>query len=127
MLFNYYVYVFCSSLFFFYVYILTKKKKKKKKIYIYIYIYIYIKKQNQWDDSTTNVGHREVTSINLNPPSVTCGRMTNTLTHLMSPYYSKGQLNHNLMYTMDHTFDYRSQKFTHTCRKSSAHAHGTNI
>ena len=31
------------------------------------------------------------------------------------------------MYTMDHTFNYRSKKLIHACTKSSAHVHGTKI
>ena len=73
----------------------------------------------------TNAGHREATSINLSSPLVavrrTRGETTNTLTHLMSPY------THNLMYSVDQTFSYHSQKFIRTCAESSAHAHGTKI
>ena len=47
---------------------------------------------------------------------------SNTLTHLMWPYYTEKQLRHNLMYTVDHTFRYRSKKFIHTCTESSMHA-----
>ena len=56
---------------------------------------------------------------NLNSPSVTvgrtCGETTNTLTHLMSPYYTERRQNHNLMYAMEHTFGYRNKKFIWTC------------
>ena len=45
----------------------------------------------------------------------------------MSPDYTRRQLNHNLMYTMDHTFGYHSKKFICACVKLSAHAHGTEI
>ena len=55
------------------------------------------------------------------------GETTNTLTHLMSPCCTERQLNHNLMYTMDHTFGYHSKKFIHACLKLSVHAHGTEI
>ena len=66
--------------------------------------------------STTNIGHQETNSINLNSPQLGSHRRNrwqnaNTLTHLMSPYYTERQLNHNLMYTMDHTFGYRRKKF----------------
>ena len=57
----------------------------------------------------------------------TCGKLTNMLTHLMSPCYTERRPNHNLMYTVGHTFSYCSQKFIHACAKSSAHAHGTKI
>ena len=50
-----------------------------------------------------------------------------TFTHLMSLYYTERRLNHDLMYTMDHTFSNRSQKFICACEKSSTHAHGTEI
>ena len=46
--------------------------------------------------------------------------MTNPLTHLMSPYYTERLPNHNLLYTMDHTFGYCSQKLIRTCVKSYA-------
>ena len=53
---------------------------------------------------------------------------SNTLTHLMSPYYTERQPNHNnLMYTVDHTFRYRTKKFICACAKSSAHVHGTEF
>ena len=72
-----------------------------------------------------------VSFFNLKSPLVAVGRtggeMTNTSTHLMSPYYTEGRLNNNLMYTMDHTFGYCSHKFLHACVKSSAHSHGTEI
>ena len=45
----------------------------------------------------------------------------------MLPYCNKRQPNHNLMYTMDHTFTYHRKKFIHVCAKSSAHAHGIKI
>ena len=45
----------------------------------------------------------------------------------MSPYYTERRPNHNLMYTVDHTFGYRSKKLICACAKSSAHAHGTKI
>ena len=68
---------------------------------------------------------------NLNSPLVavgrTCGEKTNTLTHLMWPYDTQRQLNHNFMYTVDHTFSYRRRKFICTCMKLSAHAHGNKI
>ena len=31
------------------------------------------------------------------------GEMSDTQTHLMSPYYTESQQSHNLMYTVDHT------------------------
>ena len=50
---------------------------------------------------------------------------------LNSPYVTilppQKRLNHNLMYTMEHTFGYQSKKFTCACVKSSAHAHNTKI
>ena len=54
-------------------------------------------------------------------------KTTNTLTRLMSPYYTKRRSNHNLMYTMDHTFGYHSKKFIRACAKSSAHALSTEF
>ena len=53
--------------------------------------------------------------------------MTNTLTHLMWLYYIESRPNHNLVYTVDHTFGYHSQKLICACVKSSVHAHGTEI
>ena len=58
---------------------------------------------------------------------MTSGEMTNTLIHLMSPYYTKRRPNHNLMYTVDHTFGYHSKRFIRTHTKFFAHAHGTEI
>ena len=60
-------------------------------------------------------------------PCVTVTKCPCTSTHLMSLYYTERQPNHNLMYTVDHTFGYRSKKFMCTCTKSSAHAHGTEL
>ena len=48
-----------------------------------------------------------------------------TKTHLMLPYSTERRQNHNLMYTVDHTFGYCSHNFIRTCVKSSAHAHST--
>ena len=50
-------------------------------------------------------------------------------TYLNSPIsiLHQKRLNHNLMYTVDHTFCYRSTKFICACAKSSADAHGTKI
>ena len=50
-----------------------------------------------------------------------------TSTHLMLPYYTERQPSHKLMYTVDHTFGYHSQKFICTCMKWSMHAHGIEI
>ena len=51
--------------------------------------------------------------------------------YLNSPYVAvlhwKMTESYSLMYTVDHTFGYCSQKFISTCTKSSAHAHGTEI
>ena len=41
----------------------------------------------------------------------------------MVPCYTKGQPSHNRKYTVDHSFSYRSKKFTCACMASSAHAH----
>ena len=49
----------------------------------------------------------------------------NTSTHLMSLYYTKKRPNHNLIYTVDHTFGYHSKKFI--CSHSSPHTHGTEF
>ena len=49
--------------------------------------------------------------------------MSITSSHLMSQYYTKTRLNHNIMYTVDYTSGYRSKKFICECMKSSAHAH----
>ena len=48
-----------------------------------------------------------------------------TLSHLTLLYYTKRRP--NLMYTVDYTFSYHSQKFIHACMKSSAHAHRAKI
>ena len=57
----------------------------------------------------------------------TRGETTNILTHLLSPCYIERWPNPNLMYTVDHTFGNRSNKFIRACAKSSAHVHGTEI
>ena len=66
--------------------------------------------QQLYNESSTNVGQRDSTSINLNSSLVEVGKRrgkkANTLTHLMSQCYSETQLNHDLMYTMDHPFGY---------------------
>ena len=49
------------------------------------------------------------------------------LLNLMSLYYNERRPNHNLKYTVDHTFSYRSKKFINACAKSSVHAHITEI
>ena len=78
-----------------------------------------------------NVGQRKATSINLISSLVavrrTRSKTTNTLTHLMSPYYTERRPNHNLMYTMDHTFSYHSKNFIYARAKSSVRAHGSEI
>ena len=51
------------------------------------------------------------------------GETSNTSMHLMSLYYTERQPSHNLMYTMYHTFGYRSKKFICTCTESSTYAH----
>ena len=60
------------------------------------------------DDSTTNVGHRDAISINLNSPSVAFGwahgETTNTVTNLMSPYYTERRPNQNLDFKMFRAF-----------------------
>ena len=38
----------------------------------------------------------------------------------MSLYYTERRPNHNLIYTVDHTFGYRSKKFIRGCTKSEA-------
>ena len=53
------------------------------------------------------------------------GETSITSTHLMSPYYTERRPSHNLMYTVDHTFTYSSEKFLCACAESSMHAHTT--
>ena len=48
-------------------------------------------------------------------------------THLMLPCYTERQLSHNLIYTIDYTFSYRSKKFMCTCSHSSVLAHSTKF
>ena len=60
-------------------------------------------------------------------PCVTVAKCPCTSTCLMSPYYTKRQPNHNLVYTWDHTFGYRSKKFICVCAKLSAHAYCTKF
>ena len=51
--------------------------------------------------------------------------------YLNSPYvtvlHPKRQPDHNLMYTVHHTFSYHSKIFIRTCTKSSAQSHGTKF
>ena len=60
-------------------------------------------------------------------PCVTVAKDPCTSTRLMWLYSTERRPNHSLMYTVDHTFGYHSQKFIHTCAKLSAHAHSTEI
>ena len=41
--------------------------------------------------------------------------------------YTESRLNHNLMYIVDYNFCYCSKKFMYACKKSSAHAHSTEL
>ena len=45
----------------------------------------------------------------------------------MSPFYTERRPNHNLMYTVDHTFGYHSTHLLCACLESSAHAPGTKF
>ena len=47
-----------------------------------------------------------------------------TSIRLMSPYYTERRPSHNLIYTVDYTFRYRSKKYLCACLLSSTHAHG---
>ena len=53
-------------------------------------------------------------------PCVTVVKRPCNSTRCMSLYYTKRQLNHNLMYTVDHTFGYSSKKLT--CSNLSVYA-----
>ena len=63
-------------------------------------------------------------------PSSTCDIETKhpfTSSSLMLPCYTERRPSHNLIYSMDHTFSYRSKKFICASSLSPMHTHGSEI
>ena len=60
-------------------------------------------------------------------PCVIVAKRPCTSTRIMSLYKTERRPNNNLMYTVDQTFGYHSQKFICACAESSAHAPATKI